>query len=182
ERSSTAASTSGNDSPSSSNEQKDADSKSDDEKKKDGSKVRADSPQSGSIDSNECRFNPITYSRVFFMDKDALLFKKNALLNAKEAHPRVTIRLLRKFRDWHQKWASVHVSEDQQKSTTDWLMGLGDNMMPNRTRILTDNDLSKSPYIPYNRYRVELESVTSSTAATATCVTTSTTNGPPSSP
>jgi len=54
-------------------------------------------------------------------------------------------------------------------------MGLGDNVVPNRTRVLTDNDLLKTPYIPYNRYRVELELVAEAAAST-------TTNGPPSSP
>ncbi|XP_059470996.1 paired amphipathic helix protein Sin3b isoform X2 [Neocloeon triangulifer] len=182
ERSSTAVSTSGNNSPSSSNEPKEAEAKSDEEKKKEGGKVRADSPQSGSIDSNECRFNLNNYARIFFMDKDALLVKKNALLNAREAHPKVTKKLLKKFRSWHEKWASAHVSEDQQKSTKDWLMGLGENMVQNRTRVLTDNDLSKTPYIPYNRYRVELESVVSAVPAAAPATATTTTNGPPPSP
>lgn len=34
-------------------------------------------------------------------------------------------------------------------------MGRGDGVVPNRTRVVTDNDITRTPYAPYSRYRVE---------------------------
>lgn len=34
-------------------------------------------------------------------------------------------------------------------------MGRSDGVVPNRTRVLADNDLRRTPYVPYNRYRVD---------------------------
>ena len=72
-----------------------------------------------------------------------------------QTHPEVTKRLSSKFRVWLKKWASVNVSDVQHKHCIDWLMGRGEGVVPNRTRVLTDNDLSRTPYVSYNRYRVE---------------------------
>lgn len=60
-----------------------------------------------------------------------------------------------KFRGWLKKWAGSNVSDAQSKQCTDWLMGRGDGVVPNRTRVLADNDLQRTPYVPYNRYRVD---------------------------
>jgi paired amphipathic helix protein Sin3a len=72
-----------------------------------------------------------------------------------QTHPEITKRLSSKFRAWLKKWASANVSDVQHKQCTDWLMGRGEGVVPNRTRVLTDNDLSRTPYVSYNRYRVE---------------------------
>lgn len=37
----------------------------------------------------------------------------------------------------------------------EWLMGRYENLIPHRTRVITDNDQAKPPYRSYNRYRVE---------------------------
>lgn len=72
-----------------------------------------------------------------------------------QTHPAVTCRLSTKFRSWSKRWVSLNVTDIQLKQCTDWLMGRGDGVVPNRTRVLTDNDLARTPYVPYNRYRVE---------------------------
>jgi len=47
------------------------------------------------------------------------------------------------------------VSDSQHKACVDWLMGRGEGVVPNRTRVLTDNDVARPPYRSYNRYRVD---------------------------
>lgn len=72
-----------------------------------------------------------------------------------QSHPNVTKHKANRFRAWSKQWVSANVSDVQQKQCIDWMMGRGEGVVPNRTRVLTDNDLTQSPYAPYNRYRVE---------------------------
>lgn len=76
-------------------------------------------------------------------------------LFCQQSHSSASLRLSCKFRGWHGGWASQHVSESQHKACVDWLMGRGEGVVPNRTRVLTDNDVAQPPYRSYNRYRVE---------------------------
>ncbi|KAG8228840.1 hypothetical protein J437_LFUL008336 [Ladona fulva] len=124
-------------------------------------------------DNTECRFNLNSYSMVFVINKEKYLFKRQAFQRARESHRVVTLRLNRKFRAWHKLWLSRHVSEAQRRSTNDWLLGRGDGVVPNRTRTVTDNDLSRPPYSPYNRYRVDrlITSLASSSSLPSSNVT-----------
>jgi paired amphipathic helix protein Sin3a len=79
----------------------------------------------------------------------------NRSLFCQQCHSSVSLRLSRKFRGWHGIWASQHVSDSQHKSCVEWLMGRGEGVVPNRTRVLTDNDMARPPYRSYNRYRVD---------------------------
>ena len=76
-------------------------------------------------------------------------------LFCQQSHSSVSLRLSCKFRGWHGGWASQHVSEAQHRACVDWLMGRGEGVVPNRTRVLTDNDVARPPYRSYNRYRVD---------------------------
>ncbi|KAF4531705.1 hypothetical protein B566_EDAN012507 [Ephemera danica] len=137
--------------------------------------------QAESVDGTECKFNLSSYTRVYVVDKESIMYKREALLKAKESHPAVSRKLSRLFRAWHRSWADEHVTEEQQKQSTEWLMGLGDNVIPNRTRILTNNDLSRPPYCRYNRYRVERLAEPPAQASSTTSSTSSTSSGTPSS-
>ncbi|KAJ3648743.1 hypothetical protein Zmor_020522 [Zophobas morio] len=106
-------------------------------------------------DETQCKFNPQDSKIMFNVNKDSYLYKLRAFSRARKTHPEVTKRLSSKFRVWLKKWASVNVSDVQHKHCIDWLMGRGEGVVPNRTRVLTDNDLSRTPYVSYNRYRVE---------------------------
>lgn len=46
----------------------------------------SDSPPSlaESVDSTECRFNLSSYTRVYVVDKESIMYKREALLKAKE--------------------------------------------------------------------------------------------------
>ncbi|XP_071446323.1 paired amphipathic helix protein Sin3a isoform X2 [Hetaerina americana] len=137
-----------------------------------------------SSDNTECRFNLNSYSMVFVINKENYLYKRQAFQRARESHRSVTQRLNRKFRGWHDRWLVRHVSDVQRRSTLDWLMGHGEGVVPNRTRLVTDNDLSRPPYSSYNRYRVDhlvtslVSSLPSSNVASETLpVVSSTTSG-----
>ncbi|KAJ8963093.1 hypothetical protein NQ318_018557 [Aromia moschata] len=106
-------------------------------------------------DQTECKFNAQDSKIMFTVTKDSYLYNISAFHRARKSHPQVTKQKATRFRAWLKKWAGANVSDVQVKQCTDWLMGRGEGVVPNRTRVLTDNDLSRTPYVPYNRYRVE---------------------------
>ncbi|KAJ8924461.1 hypothetical protein NQ315_007258 [Exocentrus adspersus] len=112
-------------------------------------------------DETQCKFNPQDSKIMFAVTKDSYLYNISAFHKARKSHPQVTKRKGSLFRAWLKQWASANVSDVQVKQCTDWLMGRCEGVVPNRTRVLTDNDLSRTPYVPYNRYRVERLSETS---------------------
>lgn len=113
-------------------------------------------------DETQCRFNAADSKIVYVANKDSFLYKRSALTRAKQSHPSVTKFKANRFRSWCKKWVSVNVSESQSKQCTDWLMGRGEDVVQNRTRVLTNNDLNRTPYAVYNRYKVDrLESLDS---------------------
>lgn len=137
-------------------------------------------------DDTECA---LTDSKILFTtNKDSYLYKRSAFIRARQTHAAITKRLAIRFRAWLRSWQQKHISESQAKVCTDWLMGTGVDFVPNKTWIQTDNDLGRTPYIPYNRYRVRLLSshhatpaaalstVTTTAALTATTATSSTAN------
>jgi paired amphipathic helix protein Sin3a len=67
----------------------------------------------------------------------------------------MTKRMDSKFHRWHESWVSKNVTEAQHRFCQDWLLGRYENLIPHRTRVITDNDQTRSPYRQYNRYRVE---------------------------
>ncbi|XP_063217594.1 paired amphipathic helix protein Sin3b isoform X4 [Bacillus rossius redtenbacheri] len=109
----------------------------------------------GAPDEMQCRFNLNSYRMVYVVDKENFLYQRHALVKARESHAKVSLRLSTRFRKFHSLWESANVSESQQKTCLEWLMGRGDGVVPNRTRVLTDNDVMRAPYRSYNRYRVE---------------------------
>nr|CAI5849844.1 unnamed protein product [Callosobruchus analis] len=106
-------------------------------------------------DETECKFNLQDSKIMFTVSKNSYLYNISAFHRAKKSHPTVTKRKGARFRAWLRRWATSHVSDAQQRQCTDWLMGRGEGVAPNRTRVVADNDLSRTPYVPYNRYRVE---------------------------
>lgn len=55
-----------------------------------------------------------------------------------------------------QDWSNENVSEDQRQKCTDWFMGNFADHIPNIvTTKIQENDLTKTPYAPYNRYKVQ---------------------------
>ncbi|XP_057664954.1 paired amphipathic helix protein Sin3b isoform X1 [Diorhabda carinulata] len=106
-------------------------------------------------DETECKFNVQDSKIMFTVRKDSYLYNISAFHKARKSHPHVTKKKAGRFRQWLKHWTSEHVSDIQVKQCTDWLMGRCEGVVPNRTRVLNDNDINRTPYVPYNRYRVE---------------------------
>ncbi|XP_076647106.1 SIN3 transcription regulator family member A isoform X3 [Halictus rubicundus] len=106
-------------------------------------------------DETQCRFNPKSYQMLYVASKEAFLYKRNSFSRARECHPAVTKHLNSKFHQWLASWASKNVADIQHRLCQDWLMGRYENLIPHKTRVITDNDQTRSPYRQYNRYRVE---------------------------
>ncbi|XP_026669872.1 paired amphipathic helix protein Sin3b isoform X2 [Ceratina calcarata] len=106
-------------------------------------------------DETQCRFNPNSYQMLYVASKEAFLYKQNSFSRARECHPTVTKHLNSKFHQWLASWASKNVADVQHRLCQDWLMGRYENLIPHKTRVITDNDQTRSPYRQYNRYRVE---------------------------
>ncbi|KAG7188436.1 hypothetical protein KM043_008080 [Ampulex compressa] len=114
-----------------------------------------DTPDIITTDETQCRFNPNSYHMLYVASKEAFLYKQNSFSRARECHPAVTKHLNSKFHQWLASWASKNVADIQHRLCQDWLMGRYENLIPHRTRVITDNDQTRSPYRQYNRYRVE---------------------------
>lgn len=107
-------------------------------------------------DNTECRFNVNSYKILFVINRNNILYKKDALTNARKSHPRVTKAKHYKFKKFVDAWVSQNCSEGDVQKTMDWLMGKGPDVVPNKTLVFNNNDLNKTPYVPYNRYVVQI--------------------------
>ncbi|XP_057319061.1 paired amphipathic helix protein Sin3a-like isoform X3 [Microplitis mediator] len=107
------------------------------------------------LDETQCTFNPNSYHMLYVASKEAFLYKQNSFTRARESHLAVTKNLNNKFHGWLQKWVAKNVPDTQHQSCIDWLMGRYENLIPHRTRVIVDNDQSRTPYRSYNRYTVE---------------------------
>ncbi|KYN39992.1 Paired amphipathic helix protein Sin3a [Trachymyrmex septentrionalis] len=115
----------------------------------------SDTPDMINSDETQCRFNPNSYTMLFIVHKDRFLYKQNSMNRARRCHPAVTKRKDSKFHHWHSLWISKNSTDIQHRLCQDWLMGRYENLIPHRTRVITDNDQTRSPYRQYNRFRVE---------------------------
>lgn len=71
-------------------------------------------------------------------------------------HPTVTKKMSQKFRKFVNKWQDEHISADQEKRCMDWFMGNIPDSIPNIETVKVQvNDETKTPYRPYNRYKVK---------------------------
>lgn len=120
-------------------------------------RVNSTSNNSGIVasDQTQCKLSSTNSKMLFIVDRENFLYKQDAFTRAKQCHPEVTKRLHNKFKSWHKQWSGTNVSDQQQKACTDWLMGRIEGVVANRTRVLTNNDLKRTPYMPYNRFKVE---------------------------
>lgn len=114
-----------------------------------------DAPDIINSDETQCRFNPNSYTMLFIVHKDRFLYKQKSINRARMSHPAVTKRMDTKFHHWHASWISKNGTDTQHRLCQDWLMGRYENLIPHRTRVVTDNDQTRSPYRQYNRFKVE---------------------------
>jgi hypothetical protein len=72
-----------------------------------------------------------------------------------QSHSTVTKKMHASFKTFMNRWLDRNVNETQQQSSTDWLMGRTADLVKNVTVVKQDNDLNRTPYRVYNRYKVE---------------------------
>lgn len=130
-------------------------------------------------DRSEININFQKYRMVFVVNKDAVFYKKCALRQARKVsyillyhymvlnnlflffyypktHQKVTKARALKFHKIVQTWCDENVNDVQEKQCVDWFMGKQADQIPNIITIKTqENDLTKTPYTPYNRYKVQ---------------------------
>ncbi|XP_055308090.1 uncharacterized protein LOC129572177 [Sitodiplosis mosellana] len=107
-------------------------------------------------DRSEININFQKYRMVFVVNKDAVFYKKSAIRQARQTHPKVTKARAHKFHKFVQKWCEENVNEEQRKQCADWFMGKQADQIPNIITIkVQENDLTKTPYALYNRYKVQ---------------------------
>lgn len=62
----------------------------------------------------------------------------------------------RRFHKFVDKWCDENVTDDQRKQCNDWFMGKQPDQVPNIVTVkVQENDLTKTPYSTYNRYKVQ---------------------------
>lgn len=112
---------------------------------------------------HNCLSSMIFFSHVLFLphlDQSSIFIratkeKEKETILILQCHPVVTKRKDSKFHHWHASWVSKNGTDIQHRLCQDWLMGRYENLIPHRTRVVTDNDQTRSPYRQYNRFRVE---------------------------
>ncbi|KAG4067430.1 hypothetical protein HA402_009667 [Bradysia odoriphaga] len=106
-------------------------------------------------DKSEVKLNLSTYKMVFVMNKDVLFYKKNSLRKAKQMHSTVTSAMAKKFHSFVSSWKDKNVTDSQESQCSEWFMGRHVDLVSNVTTLHQNNDVSKTPYRTYNRYKVE---------------------------
>lgn len=78
---------------------------------------------------------------------------------------RITQCKFKRFQQFAQRWLAAHVTAEQQQQCNEWLLGSSssststgpgnqNNWSLPKTKVFVQNDLKKTPYRPYQRYKV----------------------------
>ncbi|XP_053692753.1 paired amphipathic helix protein Sin3a isoform X2 [Sabethes cyaneus] len=106
-------------------------------------------------DREQFRLNVNNYKISYVQNKDRIFYKRKSLLRARQTHPAVTKTMHQRFDAFVQRWLDRNVSEAQRSQCNDWLLGGSRfDLVKNVTVIQQTNDTSRTPYMPYNRYKV----------------------------
>ncbi|XP_055613906.1 paired amphipathic helix protein Sin3a isoform X2 [Uranotaenia lowii] len=127
-------------------------------------------------DREQFRLNKNNYKISYVLNKDHVFYKRKSLLRAKETHPQVTKSMHQRFDAFVQKWLSRNVNDSQRSQCQEWLLGTRLDLVKNVTVIKQNNDITRTPYMPYNRYRVEKIDHSSAVTTPSTAVVTTTSN------
>ena len=78
-----------------------------------------------------------------------------------QSHKKVSRRKTGDFNRWHSGWLAENVSESQHSSVADWFMGKtapqsAPDLVPNKTHKIVKNDLEKTPYRTYHKFRADI--------------------------
>lgn len=99
----------------------------------------------------------LPYKTAQGQKKNFTMYRQGSLTRSRKSHCRVTTRMGQRFRRVVDRWLDQHVSGSQRVSCVDWLLGKRQDLLKTTTTsvIVQDNGLSRTPYAPYNRYKVK---------------------------
>ncbi|XP_049530557.1 uncharacterized protein LOC125948482 isoform X1 [Anopheles darlingi] len=132
-----------------------------------GSSKKSSTPERLSSGMNGCHDLIIDDTEQLKMDnhfrsskvrnKKFNLYRLGSLRQASKTHPKVTKRMHQKFKKFVDQWLDSNVTASQQDSCNDWLVGKQQNLIQNlnTTVVVQNNDLNRTPYVPYKRYKVD---------------------------
>ncbi|XP_055637033.1 paired amphipathic helix protein Sin3a isoform X2 [Toxorhynchites rutilus septentrionalis] len=106
-------------------------------------------------DREQFRLNVNNYKICYVLNKDHIFYKRKSLIRAKETHQTVTRSMHRRFDSFIKRWLDRNVSDSQRVQCNEWLMGNRFDLVKNVTVVKQNNDISRTPYMLYNRYKVE---------------------------
>ncbi|XP_053663250.1 paired amphipathic helix protein Sin3a [Anopheles marshallii] len=106
-------------------------------------------------DSEQMKVTRNTYKTSQVQKKNFTMYWHGSLTRSRKSHCRVTTRMDQRFKSVVDRWLDQHVTDSQRASCVDWLLGKRQDLVKSTTSVIVqDNGLSRTPYAPYNRYKV----------------------------
>ncbi|GCC33566.1 SIN3 transcription regulator family member Aa isoform X1 [Chiloscyllium punctatum] len=103
-------------------------------------------------DKAQCNFKLNSYKMVYVFKSEDYMYRRTALLRARQSHERVSTRLHQRFQAWVDKWSKEHVTREMAAESNKWLMGEGlEGMVPCTTTCETET----LHFMKINKYRVK---------------------------
>merc|ERR1712098_342078 len=91
---------------------------------------------------------------LWVVNSENYIYKRNALNRARETHPSVCVRKYKRWTAWHQSWLAENITEHQQTTYNEWMLGRVEGLRINKTHRLTFSDLTKAPYRAFTKFKV----------------------------
>jgi len=91
---------------------------------------------------------------LWVVNSENYIYKRNALNRARETHPSVCVRKYKRWTAWHQSWLAENITEHQQTTYNEWMLGRVEGLRINKTHRLTFSDLTKAPYRTFTKFKV----------------------------
>ncbi|KAK3597908.1 hypothetical protein CHS0354_042245 [Potamilus streckersoni] len=108
------------------------------------------------IDNTECKFNVNSYKLFYVVNSESYLYKRMALVRARESHKWVSLKLHERFNQWSRNWQKANVMKDMESKCFDWFMGKIRDIKPSETICKKIYQPDSPPYYEYNRYKVRM--------------------------
>ncbi|XP_078285850.1 SIN3 transcription regulator family member Aa isoform X2 [Rhinoraja longicauda] len=103
-------------------------------------------------DKAQCNFKLNSYKMVYVFKSEDYMYRRTALLRARQSHERVSTRLHQRFQAWVDKWSKEHVTREMAAETSKWLMGERlEGMVP----CTTTCEKETLHFMKINKYRVK---------------------------
>ncbi|GFS45260.1 paired amphipathic helix protein Sin3a [Trichonephila inaurata madagascariensis] len=103
-------------------------------------------------DDEEVSFKNGSYKMHFVQNCDLFVHRKDSLTRAREVHQAVSEIKTSNFNNWHRIWLERYVTPSMFRHCNNWLLKNGPDK--SQVTLVTVNNCTKPPYIPYSKYKV----------------------------